>query len=189
VNPESPSVGLEDWFAVGRVTRAHGLSGDLEIRLFRPTEGQSASRCEFRVRLGENQGAAALLTARNVRVVSPERRIVHFQEVQDRTEAESKIGATVWAHRADTNSGLTDSADRVVGAEVWQGDRRVGLVTRIESNGAQPILVIQGEAAYLVPFVSPLVRPAPGSLDFPPHGRIPRLEVLDLPGLLDPQPD
>lgn len=160
---------------VGRVGRAHGIRGELNIdprtdepeRRFAPG---SSVVCEGR-----------RLTVRTMRRHGG-RLIVAFAELADRTAAETFHGRTLEAEidpadRPDDDDGYYDH--QLVGLAVRTPDREVGRVTAVLHLPAQDTLQLDVDGReVLVPFVTDLVPEVNLEGGY--------VVVADRPGLLDP---
>ena len=170
---------------VGRVIRAHGLSGDVLIQLFRPRPieaDQLKYRKEQPVRTVElcfDDGREITMRLVGVRYASPASLVANLEGVDTRESAEKLIGTFVDVDPREGPSFL-DEADRVFGALVVDAESgaSVGTVEDIRDNGAQAVLVV-GHDEVLIPWVDAfveaveerdgepvvLIRPIPGLLE------------------------
>jgi 16S rRNA processing protein RimM len=164
---------------VGRVGRAHGVRGEVsvEVRTDEP-ERRFAPGATLRA---EDRTDKTL----TVHAVRPHgaRLLVSFEQITDRTGAESLRGATLFAQVAES--------DRPEHPDEFYDHQLVGLTVRTDQRGAvgqvsavmhlpeQDVLVVStGEGTEsLVPFVAALVP----SVDLDAG----ELTVADQPGLLD----
>jgi 16S rRNA processing protein RimM len=137
-----------DRLVVGRVGRAHGLHGEVAVT--------------FTSNRPERSAPGAVLFAGDRELVIDAARphqgrmLVHFEGVDDRTDAERLLGAELTADPlAAPVSGLDDDelwVHEVVGVEVVLRDGApVGRVVAVEANPAHDLLVLDGGA--LVPMV------------------------------------
>ncbi len=162
---------------VGTIGRAHGLRGEVTVRLHsdyaeeRFAPGSSLSRgaaggAPLEVLAGRRQGDVLL---------------VAFRGVDDRSTAETLRGVELWAK---VEPGETDEDEfhdaALVGLQVRCQGVAVGRVTSVTHNPAQDLLVIDtAHGDRLVPFVTQLVPVVDMAAGY--------LEVVHLPGLLDPE--
>jgi 16S rRNA processing protein RimM len=158
-------------YRIGRVLRAHGLSGDVIVQLFRPR-----ALSEKRIRAKHPQ--PVLVSERELalewaQAIGPDRAIVHLTGIADRDAAEALEGAYLDVDPKQLPALLTDEIDRLFGLEAIDTEGRpIGPILDIRDNGAQALLVI-GEKEILVP--APFVRELRGDQ-----------VVIDAPeGLLD----
>lgn len=119
---------------VGRVVRAHGLSGEVEVELW-------ADRPE-RVVAGAAFSAAGGRTLQVVRSRPHRgRHLVVFEGVDDRDSAEALRGVTLEAPPLDEPD--TMWVHELVGARVTTvGGHPVGVVAAVEANPASDLLVL-----------------------------------------------
>jgi 16S rRNA processing protein RimM len=162
----------EELLAVGRITRAHGVRGEVAVQSLTEVGRRFAPGS---VVLTENDRR---LTVRRTRPHG-DRLLVTFEEIDDRTEAESLRGALLLIAAADTPS--IEEPDRfwvhqVVGLEVVTEDgRSVGRISEVHSNPANDLWVTDQGA--LIPAVREVVR----AVDLH-RGRV---TIVELPGLLE----
>jgi 16S rRNA processing protein RimM len=164
---------------VGRIGRAHGVRGEVSVEVRTDEPGR---RFAPGVTLRAEDRPERTLTVHAVRPHGA-RLLVSFQEIPDRTGAESLRGATLLAQVAET--------DRPEQPDEFYDHQLVGLTVRTERRGVvgevgavlhlpeQDVLVVStGEGTEsLVPFVAALVP----SVDLDAG----ELIVADQPGLLD----
>jgi 16S rRNA processing protein RimM len=172
----------DEYVVVGRIGRAHGLRGEVSVE-------PRTDEPERRFAPGAVLGAMGRVTWSSLTVVASRthqgRLLVSFEEIVDRTSAESARGTelTVVVDADESPEDPEEFYDhQLVGLriETPQGDV-VGELVRIEHHGAQDLLVIgtaRGEV--LFPFVTALVPEV--DVD---GGRI---VVDDTPGLLQEGP-
>ena len=175
---------------VGRVGKAHGVRGEVSVepRTDEP-ERRFADGAVLAARTPRGTppaaGRPAALTVRSTRR-HQDRLLVTFDEVADRTAAESLRGLTLVVE-VDSGESPEDPEEfydhQLVGLAVVTTDGdAVGSVSDVLHSGAQDLLVISREGRdVLVPFVSQLVP----VIDVPGG----RLEIADRPGLITPLPD
>ncbi len=170
----------DDFVVVGRIGRAHGLRGDVMVE---PRTDEPERRFVIGAVLGTQAGRGSwpTLTVAGTRTHQG-RLIVRFEEIADRTTAESARGTELTAEVAvgEQPEDPEEFYDhQLVGLRVETVDGSVvGELLRVEHNAAQDLLVIgttHGEV--LFPFVRPLVP------EVDPAGG--RIVVDDLPGLLE----
>ncbi|MGH3497184.1 MAG: ribosome maturation factor RimM [Nocardioidaceae bacterium] len=168
---------------VGRVGRAHGIRGEVsvEVRTDEPDK-----RFTIGAVLRPEPSSRASLTIRSVRR-SGERLLLAFEQVPDRTAAETLRGADLHIDLPDDarpddpeefyDRQLVGLAVHPVGSEPGQP---IGTVAEVLHMPSQDLLAVHTDRGeILVPFVSALVPEI--DLD---RGRI---LVADVPGLLDPE--
>lgn len=130
---------------VGRIERAHGVRGDVLVRLVTNRSERVAP------------GAQLVVGDRTLEVVSSTphqgRWIVRFHGVNGRNEAEALRGAVLRAAPLDDPNELW--VHDLVGAEVYDatGTRR-GTVVEVQANPASDLLVLDSGALVPVRFVT-----------------------------------
>jgi 16S rRNA processing protein RimM len=153
-----------DRLEVGRVTKPHGILGDVIVTLLtnRP------ERLDAGATLESDRGPLVVAAARP----HQDRWIVRFEGVADRTGAEALAGTVLYAQPLDDDDALW--VHDLIGAEVVTVDGVArGRVTAVEDNPAHDLLVL--DDGTLVPIVFVTGWAAPG-----------RLAVDPPPGLFDP---
>lgn len=169
---------------VGRLVKAHGLKGGLKVELYTDNpERRFHTGAAFTLQVPEaSPWHGKDVTIREYRVMngSP---VVFFDDVEDRTAAESLVRAILWIDQ-DVDE-VEDNAwfdHQLVGLDVVRDDVVVGRVVRIEHFPAQDLLIIKtGEREIMVPFVEAIVP----SVDVA-QGRV---IVTPPPGLFEDLPD
>lgn len=163
------------YYCVGFVAKAHGIRGEVLIRLFArkadwlerahvialdPRKAKSGSVV---------RGELATRSMFNVRP-TPDGLLVLFEGIKDRNQAESLKGQSVWI----PEDLLQVEADRpflyqFIGLKAldFASGKDLGQVEAIDSNGTQDLLVIQSPEAirYEVPLVEPIFQ----SVDWDNH--------------------
>jgi len=143
---------MTELLEVGRITKAHGLRGEVVVVL-------STDRTE---RLDRG---SVLETDRGPLTVEAARRhqqswLVSFEGVLDRTAAEDLHGLTLRAEPIDDEGEVW--VHDLIGATVVDADgTELGTVTAVEDNPAADLLVLEGGALIPMTFV---VGTAPGRL-------------------------
>jgi 16S rRNA processing protein RimM len=162
----------EELLAVGRITRAHGVRGEVAVQSLTEVEERFAPGS---VLLTEDDRR---LTVRRVRPHG-DRLLVTFEEIEDSTEAESLRGALLLIAAADTPSIEEPGrfwVHQVVGLDVVTEDgRSLGQIREVHSNPANDLWVTDQGA--LIPAVNEVIR----EVDLH-RGRV---TIAELPGLLE----
>jgi len=162
----------DDLLAVGRISRAHGIRGEVAVHPLSEVERRFAAGSVLRL---EDGRALTVETSRP----HQHRLLVKFAEVPDRTEAESLRGQILLVPAEDAPP--IDEGDRfwvhqVVGLEVLTEDgRSLGPVTEILGNPANDVWVTERGA------LIPAVRGVVISVD----REAGRVLVRELPGLIE----
>jgi 16S rRNA processing protein RimM len=160
---------------VGRLGRAVGLRGEIEVAVESDAPDRFAVGSMLTVR-----DTARTLTVRTMRT-HRDRTIVSFEEVGDRTAAETLRGVELVIDASEARA--------LEGAEYWDHDligctvvttdgTTVGDVVDVLHTGPNEVLVIHGDAnvEHLVPLVSDFVKHVEPGV---------RIEIEPIPGLLE----
>lgn len=135
--------------AVGRITRAHGVRGEVAVQLLT----EVTSRFDEGAVLFLAPEGHRRLTIRSTRP-HQNRLLVSFKEVSDRTEAESLRGQILLADSA-TSPTLEDGrfwTHQIVGLEVLtDSGRSLGRVKEVLHNPANDVWVVANGKEVLVP--------------------------------------
>jgi 16S rRNA processing protein RimM len=147
---------------VGRLVKAHGLKGALKLELYTDNpEGRFVPGAEFTLQVPEaSPWHGKTLTVREYRVMNGNP-VVVFNDVDDRTAAESLVRAILWIDQ-DTSE-VEENAwfdHQLVGLDVVRDDTVVGRVVRVDHFPAQDLLIVRpvaGDGEVMVPFVEAIV--------------------------------
>lgn len=152
-----------DLLEVGRVTKAHGLRGDVLVLLWSDIADRLAPGSEL-------QADGRTLVVQSSQPYQ-DRSLVHFVGVDDRTAAEALRGKILLAEPVSTDGELL--VHELIGCEVVTlSGESVGRVELVEANPASDLLVLEGGALVPLAFL----------VEHTPHVRV----VIDPPaGLLD----
>jgi 16S rRNA processing protein RimM len=141
----STTESTSDLLAVGRVTKAHGLRGEVVVQLW----------TDLTERLDPG---SVLTTPRGTLTVQHARRfqdrwIVQFEGIVDRSQAERMRGIELEAPAVDIPGKLW--VHELVGATVFDIDgTELGSVTAVEANPASDLLVLEGGGLVPLRFVT-----------------------------------
>ncbi len=149
---------MKNLLEVGYVARAHGLRGELGVRLFDPL---SDALCEGRrVHLLPREGPERSVAIAALRESAKEL-LVTLTGVGDRTAAEALVGAQVRVDRDDLAApapGEFFQGDLVGLFAVDEAGAPLGQIVEIWNSGPVPNLVVRGPAGeQMVPFADPFV--------------------------------
>jgi 16S rRNA processing protein RimM len=154
-----------DLLSIGRVTKAHGLRGEVVVQLWSPLNDRLTPGSSF-------------VTPRRVLTVEAarpfgDRWIVLFEGIFDRTEADGLRGLELEAEPVEAPGTLW--VHELVGASVRDvHGAELGTVSAVEANPASDLLVLEGGGLIPIRFMTERDQ-ATGAL------------VVDIPeGLLDP---
>jgi 16S rRNA processing protein RimM len=130
---------------VGRVAKAHGLTGEVAVDVWSGRADRLAP------------GSAFVTDAGELRVVASRphqgRYLVRFEGVIDRSGAETLRGRALWGHPLDDPGTLW--VHDLVGAQVVATDGRpLGTVVAVEANPASDLLVLEGGGLIPLRFVT-----------------------------------
>ncbi|MEI3845417.1 MULTISPECIES: ribosome maturation factor RimM [unclassified Microbacterium] len=164
--PANGRAGGRNQLRVGRLVKAHGLKGALKLELYTDDPaGRFVPGASFTLQVPEaSPWHGKSLTVRDYRVMNGSS-VVFFEDVEDRTAAESLVRAILWMDQDETEAPEEDAwyDHQLVGLEVVRDDVVVGRVTRVDHLPAQDLLIVRragvsGDAAeVMVPFVSAIV--------------------------------
>lgn len=158
---------------VGRVGRAVGLKGEVEVAVVSDDPGRFAKGSVVIVAKDLER-----LTLANVRKQG-DRTIVAFEEVTDRDGAEALRGKELViesTHARPLDEGEYWDHDLIGCAVVTTDGSRIGEVVDVLHQAGGEILVVRGERDHLVPLIADVVRAVEPS-------RL--ITIAPLPGLLD----
>lgn len=148
---------------VGRLVKAHGLKGALKLELYTDDpDGRFVPGAVFTLQVPESSPwHGKTVTVREFRWMNSHP-VVFFDEVEDRTAAESIVRAILWIDQ-DESAPAEDDAwydHQLVGLDVIRDDASVGRVIRVDHLPAQDLLVVRPtgtDGEILVPFVAEIV--------------------------------
>jgi 16S rRNA processing protein RimM len=150
---------VDPYLEIGVVTRAHGLGGQLRVKLFAAAE--DVLEQVRAVRLRHADGREQDHDIRRVQPGSKGLPVLELAGCTNRNAAEALRGAAVLVHRDALPPLQTDEfylADTVGCAVELADGTSLGRVAEIGDNGAQPLLMIRhGERLYNVPAVPEFV--------------------------------
>lgn len=163
--------------AVGRVTRAHGVKG--EVAVLPLTEVATRFEPGSRVLAGEDQGRELTISeARPYRG----RVLVFFDGVKDRDQAEALQGTYLFVPTSEAPvlpAGEYWTHDLIGCAVATEAGRALGTLVEVILTPANDVWVVQGEEGEtLVPALKEVV------VEVDPAAR--RVVVREVPGLIDP---
>lgn len=145
---------------VGRLVKAHGLKGALKLELYTDNpEGRFTPGAVFTLQVPEaSPWHGKDITVREYRVMNGNS-VVFFEDVDDRTAAESLVRAILWIDQDEDEVEENAWFDhQLVGLDVVRDDVVVGRVVRVDHFPAQDLLIVKsGEQEIMVPFVEAIV--------------------------------
>ncbi|QZY52292.1 ribosome maturation factor RimM [Leucobacter tenebrionis] len=151
---------------VGRLTKPHGLKGGIKLELFTDNpELRFVPGAVFHLQVPEDSPwFGRTITMRELRWFN-DSPVGFFQEVPDRTAAESIVRAILWIDEQAVAAGEEENAwydHQLVGLDVVRDDDggpvKLGTVAEVQHFPAQDLLVVNTEnGPVLVPFVEAIV--------------------------------
>lgn len=145
---------------VGRLVKPHGLKGALKLELYTDApERRFVTGAEFTLQVPEaSPWHGKTVVVREYRVMNGNP-VVFFQDVDDRTAAESLVRAILWLdHEGDDAEDNAWFDHQLVGLDVVRDDAVIGRVVRVDHLPAQDLLIVKaGENEVMVPFVEAIV--------------------------------
>ncbi|GAA1691359.1 ribosome maturation factor RimM [Microbacterium sediminicola] len=148
---------------VGRLVKAHGLKGALKLELYTDDpEGRFTPGATFTLQVPESSPwHGKPLIVREFKWMNSHP-VAFFEDVEDRTAAESLVRAILWIDQDAEASPAEDDAwfdHQLVGLEVVREGSSIGRVIRVDHLPAQDLLVVRTAtgAEILVPFVKAIV--------------------------------
>ena len=156
-SPHSPLVALCFMeMLIGRVVKSHGIRGEVAVELL--TEESEDHIVVGAVLTGRQAGKEQRLTVKTVRP-HQKRLLVSFEEVPDRTAADSLRGMKFYAEPLEHDAEDDGYYDHeLIGLEVRMDKARIGEVTGVMDTPNRKILEVdyQGREV-LIPFVMDIV--------------------------------
>ncbi|MFT3799315.1 ribosome maturation factor RimM [Microbacterium sp.] len=149
---------------VGRLVKAHGLKGALKLELYTDDpDGRFVPGAVFTLQVPESSPwHGKTVTVREFRWMNTHP-VVFFDEVEDRSAAETIVRAILWIDQ-DESAPVEDDAwydHQLVGLDVVRDGASVGRVIRVDHLPAQDLLIVRpsgdSQGEILVPFVSAIV--------------------------------
>ena len=174
---DSFSFPMDKYVLIGKITKAHGLKGEVKILSF-SGQPQNIKRYRQLVLVSEQGRLTPPFTVTKVRVAKKEA-IVVIEEINDRTQAEKFCGYGILVRKDELPqlSGDEFYLHELEGLQVTtdQG-RHLGRVEAFLDNGAQDLLVVRKEKdEFLIPLIpgmivernkeAMIISPPPGLVD------------------------
>ncbi|CAD5139028.1 MULTISPECIES: ribosome maturation factor RimM [unclassified Microbacterium] len=149
---------------VGRLVKAHGLKGALKLELYTDNpERRFVPGAAFTLQVPEaSPWHGKEIVVREYRVMNGNP-VVFFEDVDDRTAAESLVRAILWMDQDEDET--EDNAwfdHQLVGLDVVRDEVVVGRVVRVEHLPAHDLLIVKPSSGgstdeVMVPFVEAIV--------------------------------
>jgi 16S rRNA processing protein RimM len=173
---DSFSFPTDEYVLIGKITKAHGLKGEVKIISF-SGQPQNISQYQYLVLVSEQGQLTAPFTVVRSRVGNKEAIIV-IEGINDRNQAEGLCGYGVLVRKSELPQLNGDEfyLHELQGLHVTtlKGDS-LGTVQSFLDNGAQDILVIKKENdEFLIPLIPGMIveRNKEGMIIAPPPGLI-----------------
>lgn len=149
----------DSYILIGTIAKPQGLHGEVNIHAF---SGQPENFKEYNtLYLVDDKGKISPKLAIKRFRVHKGKAVVLFDRVADRTHAEQLTGMGVLVAKKDLPELDEDEFywHQLVGLQVHTVDgRNLGILSSIFSNGAQDVMVIQGDSdEYLVPLTDGII--------------------------------
>jgi len=149
----------EEYVLIGKVTKAHGIKGEVKLLAFSGTPKSITQHTDLFLISTENYISPAF-AIRKARIGKKEI-IVHLHGVSDRNHADKLRGHGVLVYKKDLPLLNEDEfyLYELEGSSVQTVDGEIiGTVTNFSSNGVQDILVITNKTdEYLVPLIPGMI--------------------------------
>jgi 16S rRNA processing protein RimM len=161
--------------AVGRITKPHGVKGEVVVFVLTEVEQRFADGSRLMLEDGRTLTVAASRPDRG-------KLLVRFEELADRTAVEPLTGAYLFVSEGDVPAAPEDAywPHQLEGAEVLtESGRSLGSIVEIISTPANDVWVARdGEREILIPALKDVVV----SVDTTEK----RVVIKEIPGLIDP---
>lgn len=147
---------------VGRLTKPHGLKGAIKLELFTDNpEQRFRPGAVFSLQVPEESPwFGKTITIRELKWFN-DQPVGFFDEVPDRTAAESIVKAILWIDQAEAESFIEPDAwygHQLVGLDVRRDGVKVGTLAEVQHLPAQDLLLVKTPTGdVLVPFVAAIV--------------------------------
>ena len=169
------------WVAVGRITKAHGVRGEVSVLPLSDVEDRFAAASRLYASESEERPLTVAASRPN-----RGRLLVRFEEVPDRTRAEALAGAYLFVP-AGASPSLPDGSfwpHELIGADVvTENGRSLGVLTEIVRTSANDVWVARDDAGN--ESLVPALREVVAEVDAGAH----RVVVREIPGLTVPDAD
>lgn len=162
---------------MGRLVKAHGLKGAIKLELYTDEpERRFVPGAAFSLQVPTTSPwHGRKLILRELRWFN-DVPVGFFEDVVDRTAAETLVRAILWVDQDDAEELDPDTwyDHQLVGLAVMEGDRKLGEVIRVDHFPAQDLIVVNTDRGDVyVPFVKdivPEVNIAAGTITVTPPG-------------------
>lgn len=147
---------------VGRLTKPHGLKGGIKVELYTDDpDRRFTAGAVFHLQVPEDSAwFGRTITVRELRWFNGVP-VAFFEELIDRTAAESIVRAILWIDEATVLESVEDNAwydHQLVGLEVRRNGDLLGTVAEVQHLPAQDLLAVDTTSGtVLVPFVEAIV--------------------------------
>lgn len=147
---------------VGRLTKPHGLKGAIKLELFTDNPNERfRPGAVFSLQVpSESPWFGKSITIRELKWFN-DQPVGFFEEIPDRTAAESIVKAILWIDQAQAETLVEPDAwygHQLVGLEVRRDGVPVGTLSEVQHLPAQDMLIVRTATRdVMVPFVTALV--------------------------------
>lgn len=147
---------------VGRLTKPHGLKGAIKLELFTDNPNERfRPGAVFSLQVpSESRWFGKSITIRELKWFN-DQPVGFFEEIPDRTAAESIVKAILWIDQAQAETLVEPDAwygHQLVGLEVRRDGVPVGTLSEVQHLPAQDMLIVRTATRdVMVPFVTALV--------------------------------
>lgn len=150
----------EQYILIGKVTKAHGLKGDVRCSPFSDLWENIVNKSRFAL-IADDGRMTKILESEKIRIQG-KRIILKLETIDTRDEAELTVGMGVLLWREDIPESDEDRLypHQVEGLKVRIASSKniIGIVHSSFSNGAQEIIVVRDDMnEYLIPLVKEIV--------------------------------
>lgn len=141
---------------IGKVAKSHGVRGEVAVEVL--TDEPEIRYAVGQVLHGKQAGKERALTIKTVRP-HQQRLLISFEEVPDRTAADSLRGMQFFAQPLERDEDSEEYYDHeLIGLKVLRDAREIGTVTGVMDTPNRKILQVDYEGReVLVPFVMDIV--------------------------------
>lgn len=144
--------------AIGRISRAHGVHGEIRVDMFSPFPERSSVLTEVVTEEGPSGRVRHVMEARRVEGGV----LLRLEGIESREKASELRGSTLWVRNSERYElpGGYFYLDDVLGIDVvTESGDSIGVLAAVLDSGAHDIYVVRdGEREHLIPAVSEFIR-------------------------------
>lgn len=165
------------FISVGKILNFHGVQGEAKLGYSKNREDFLAELREVYIQDGNDYKSLEILRLR----FTPKCAIVKFKGIDSLNDILEYKNKLIFVKEETAREHLQEDEyliDELVGLDVYDGDKKVGVVVGVSNNGASDLLSVktEGKNVSLVPFVKAIVL----SVDI--NNR--RIQINNIEGLL-----